>query len=295
MTGSGGFVGRALIAGLRARNYDVIALGRDVGSLEVGGDVEKRTFDPNATAANPSAFAGADAVVHLAGESVAGRWTSRKRRAIHDSRTYGTRLVIDSMRALSEKPAVLVGASATGYYGSRGDDPLDESSAPGSDFLAEVCVDWERETRAASEMGIRSVQIRTGIALGSGGALAQMERPFRLGLGGPIGSGKQFVPWIHLDDLVDLYIFAIERASLSGPINAVAPETITNARLAQTLADALHRPALVPVPSFALKALLGDFSQTLLNSQLVIPAAAQSAGFSWRYPTIESAMRAIYH
>ncbi|HEV3152915.1 MAG TPA: TIGR01777 family oxidoreductase [Candidatus Baltobacteraceae bacterium] len=290
ITGAGGFIGRALTAKLLARGYGVIALGRNLARDAFPPGVEVRRFDPNAPEPQPEAFHGADAVVHLAGESVAGRWTEEKKRRIRDSRVNGTRLVIASLPAAPARPAVLVCSSATGYYGDRGDDPLGENATPGSDFLARTCVDWERVASVASGYGMRAVQLRTGIVLGRGGALAKMAPVFRMGVGGPFGNGKQFVPWIHIDDLTELYVFALENAAVEGAINAVAPDYATSARFAQALGAAVKRPALLPAPAFALRAVLGEFASTLLASQLVLPAAAQRHGFTWRHGRLESAV-----
>ncbi|MDP9025519.1 MAG: TIGR01777 family oxidoreductase, partial [Candidatus Eremiobacteraeota bacterium] len=240
------------------------------------------------------AFNGADAVIHLAGEPVGGRWTAEKKRAIYDSRILGTRTALASIAALTQKPETFICASGAGFYGSRGDEALDETSAAGTDFLSKVCVDWEREARTAKQLGLRSVQVRTAIALGSGGALAQMALPFKLGAGGPFGSGKQFVPWIHIDDLVEIYVFALRHSDLEGPINAVAPDYATNARFAQAIGAALHRPAVMPAPAFALSAVLGGFAETLLGSELVLPARLDDAGFRWKYPVLEDAANAVY-
>jgi hypothetical protein len=267
-------------------------LGRAPTTNAFAADVATRRFDPNG-APDPSAFAGADAVIHLAGESVAGRWTPEKKRAIADSRIGGTRTLVASLRALPQPPNVLISASAVGYYGDRGDEPLTETSMPGTGFLADVCAAWEAAALECEALGTRTVCMRTGIALGSGGALKQMLPPFKLGLGGPLGSGRQFVPWIDVRDLAALYCFAVESTSLTGPINAVAPDYATNARLAQAIGAALHRPSLAPAPAFALRAILGEFSQSLLQSQLVIPAAAQDAGFHWEHERLETALAAI--
>ena len=294
VTGATGFIGRALTLELSRRGYAVRALTRDPSSVaDFPAGVEVRRFDPSDTAPNPAAFEGADAVVHLAGESVGGRWNEQKKERIYDSRVLGSRSVVASLAALSQKPNVLVSASAVGYYGSRGDDTLTENSAPGTDFLARVVVDWERECSRADTLGIRSVQLRTGIVLGHGGALDKMVAPFRLGVGGPFGSGKQFVPWIHIDDIVALYIFAIEEQSLRGAVNAVAPDYATSARFALALGHALDRPAYLPAPGIALRAVLGEFSETILASQLVLPTVAEDASFRWRYPNLEAAMIAV--
>jgi uncharacterized protein (TIGR01777 family) len=241
---------------------------------------------------NPQAgdFAGIDAVVHLAGEPVSGRWTEQKKRAIRESRVAGTHRLVEALEACDVRPATLVSASAVGFYGSRGDEPLDETSSAGEDFLAGVCFDWEAAARAAEALGMRSVQLRTGIVLGKGGALAAMEMPFRLGLGGPFGNGRQFVPWIHIDDVVALYLLALDRGDLRGAVNAVTPDYATSARFSQALGTALHRPAFTPAPSFALRAVLGEFTSTILASQLVLPTRALDAGFIWQHPVLEDAM-----
>lgn len=273
---------------LLERGHTPVALSRDPEKLHLPSGVERRRFDPG-EGASPDAFEGANAVIHLAGETVAGRWTAEKKRAIYDSRIAGTRSVVASIAHCTAKPAVLLSASASGYYGWRGDEALFESSAPGTDFLSGVCVDWEREAMQARSLGVRVACLRTGIVLGRGGALSQMLPIFRLGAGGPFGGGRQFVPWIHLDDLAGLYIFALENA-LDGPVNAVTPDYATSARFSQAAGAAVRRPALAPAPALALRAVLGEFAGTLLASQLILPAAAQDAGFSWRYALLESAL-----
>ena len=289
VTGASGFIGRRVVETLLQRGHTPVALSRNPGTLHLPPGAESRRFDP-ASGAAPDAFEGADAVIHLAGETVAGRWTPEKKRAIYDSRVEGTRCVVASIAGCAQKPAVLVSASASGYYGSRGDEALFESSAPGSDFLARVCADWEREAMQARSLGVRVACLRTGIVLGNGGALAQMLPIFRLGAGGPFGGGRQFVPWIHLDDLVELYIFALDNAAIDGPLNAVTPDYATSARFSQAAGAAVKRPAFAPAPGLALRAVLGQFAETLLASQLIVPAAAQDAGFVWRYGLLESAL-----
>lgn len=288
VTGASGFIGRSVVEALLKRGYAPVALTRNPEILSFAAEVERRRFDPNA---DPSAdaFEGCDAVIHLAGESVSGRWTAAKKRAIYDSRITGTRCVVESIAACRQKPKVLVSASASGYYGSRGDEPLFESSAPGNDFLS-LCVDWEREASNARAYGVRVACLRTGIVLGRGGALAQMLPIFRLGAGGPLGGGRQFVPWIHLDDLSALYIFALENSAIEGAVNAVTPDYATSARFSQAVGAAVRRPAILPAPAPALRIALGEFAGALLSSQLMIPAAAQDAGFIWRHPLLEAAL-----
>ncbi len=289
VTGAGGFIGRALVSALLERGNGVVALGRHPQALRFADGVVCRRFDPNESTPQPEAFDGVDAVIHLAGETVAGRWIEGKKREIRESRVAGTQHLVASLEASTNRPTTLISASAVGLYGSRGDDPLFEYSDPGTDFLARVCVDWENALRAAERIGVRTAYLRTGIVLGKGGALTSMAPPFRFGLGGPFGSGRQFVPWIHIDDLVALYLFALDN-DLAGAINAVAPDYATSARFSQALGAALGRPALIPAPAFALHAVLGEFASTILASQLVIPARAERAGFSWRHPNLEGAM-----
>ena len=272
ITGASGFIGSHLSSVLRAKGNRVKALGRRPGASDLEG---------------------AGAVIHLAGEPIAGRWTARKKHAIADSRVEGTRHLVGALSGSAERPAVFLCASAVGYYGSRGDEPLAESAAPGDDFLARVCVEWEAAARDAERLGIRTVMLRFGIVLGDGGALAKMKVPFLFGLGGPMGAGKQFLPWIHVDDLAALCAFVLERTEVAGPLNVVAPDYVTNAQFSHALGAALRRPSFLPVPAFALRTLLGEFAETLLGSQLVIPQAAQNAGFTWSHPKLDSALRSI--
>jgi uncharacterized protein len=274
ITGGSGFIGRAVAERLRASGQSVVAV-----SLR--------------STPNPDDFAGCRAVVHLAGEPVAQRWTTGARERILDSRIQGTRSLVAALR--HQPPAVLVSASAIGYYDSRGDEILTESSPAGSDFLAQVALGWEREARAAETSGVRVVTPRIGVVLGpGGGALAKIATPFRLGVGGRLGSGEQWMSWIALDDLVSLLEFAVMNATLRGPMNAVAPNPVTNADFTRELAAALHRPAIFPVPAFALKVLFGDMSQMLLGSQRVIPEAALRAGFRFRFTEAGEALRQIF-
>lgn len=271
ITGASGFLGRALSERLRASGHSVTA-------------VSLRTLP------SPEAFAHCQAVVNLAGEPVAQRWTAAARQRISNSRIQGTRTLVAALR--QHPPAVLVSASAVGYYGSRGDEILTEDSPAASDFLGQLALGWEQEAHAAGQFGVRVVTPRIGVVLGrGGGALAQMLLPFRLGVGGRLGTGQQWMSWIALDDLVSLIEFAIEEAALSGPVNAVAPNPVTNAVFTRELAAALHRPAILPVPAFALKILFGEMSQILLGGQRVIPQAALRAGFPFRYADLGQALR----
>ena len=241
------------------------------------------------------AVAGATGVVHLAGEPVfGGRLTAARRALILASRVESTRSLVQTIAALPEpqRPRVLVCASAVGYYGSRGDELLDEDAAPGAGFLAEVCRAWEREAFAAASLGVRCVALRIGIVLArEGGALPRMALPFRLGLGGRLGNGRQWFPWIHADDVTSLIVAALRDAAYTGPLNAVAPEPVRNAELTRVLANLLHRPALFAVPAFALRAALGDLAGELLGSRRCQPRRALARGFAFAHPRIDSALR----
>jgi uncharacterized protein (TIGR01777 family) len=271
VTGSSGFIGRRLTQRLRADGHTV----REI-SLRRG----------------PVIVPVCHAVVHLAGEPVAQRWTRSARNRIVKSRVEGTKFLV---KALSEHPPpVLISASAIGYYGSRGDEILTETSKPGGDFLAQVVIGWEREARSAEQFGVRVVPLRFGVVLGrGGGALKKILLPFRLGLGGRLGSGQQWMSWIHLDDLIALIGFAIESEQCKGVMNAVAPHPVTNDEFTHDLARALHRPAVFPVPEFGLKLLYGEMSQVILGSQRVIPEAALQAGFQFSFAELGPALRQI--
>lgn len=239
---------------------------------------------------SPEALAAADAVIHLAGEPVAQRWSEQVKERIYSSRVDGTRYLVSILKTVPHRPRVLVCASAIGIYGSRGDEILTERSAPGEDFLATVVIDWEQAAQSAEALGVRVVNLRFGVVLGKGGALAKMLPPFRFGVGGRIGSGQQWVSWIHIDDAVNLALFAMENDAVHGPMNITAPNPVTNLEFTRQLAAALHRPALFPVPPIALKLLYGEMAEAVLSSQRVIPAAAQSDGFRFLYPALAPAL-----
>jgi hypothetical protein len=232
----------------------------------------------------------ANAVIHLAGEPVAQRWSGDVKRRIRESRVVGTRNLVQSLARLRNPPQTLICASAVGYYGSRGDEVLREDSAPDHTFLAEVCRAWEEEAAAAEEFAIRVVRVRIGVVLDArGGALQRMLPPFRLGLGGKLGDGKQWMSWIHLADLAAMFQFAVENP-VRGVFNGVAPIPVTNADFTQALARVLHRPAIFPVPVLGLKLLFGEMSEVLLASQRILPAAAEAAGFKFRFPELGGAL-----
>ena len=253
--------------------------------------VEIVRWDPMNEPAPPGALAGRDAVVHLAGENVAQRWTAKARRAIRDSRLTGTRHLLEGLREADPRPGTLVSASAIGYYGAHGDEPLDEDAPAGKDFLAGVCADWEAEAGRASELGVRVVQVRTGVVLDpSGGALAKMLTPFRLGVGGPVAGGRQYMSWIHRDDLIGMIVAAIEDERWTGPINATAPQPVSNRDFSRALGGALGRPSLLPVPGAALRLLYGEMAEIVTTGARVVPAKPLVLGYEFRHPQLKEAL-----
>jgi uncharacterized protein (TIGR01777 family) len=270
VTGASGFIGTRLVR--RLEGNEVRAISRRTGNVR-------------------DAVEGADAVVNLAGEPVSQRWNAEVKRRIRDSRIGTTHNVVEAIEAARKRPSVLVSASAIGYYGSRGDEVLTEQSAPGSGFLSEVCIEWEREAQVAVKLGVRVVPLRIGIVLGSGGGmLKSVLTPFKAGLGGRLGSGSQWMSWIHLDDLIEMIVFAIEGERLSGPVNGVAPHPVRNSEFTLSLAHAVHRPAVFPVPPFVLKVRFGEMADVILASQRVLPEVAIGAGFQYRYPDLGEAL-----
>jgi uncharacterized protein (TIGR01777 family) len=238
------------------------------------------------------ALAGRDAVVHLAGENIAQRWTAKAREAIRESRLTGTRHLVEGLRSAEPRPRTLVSASAIGYYGARGEEPLDEDAPAGEDFLAGVCADWELEAERASELGVRVVQVRTGVVLDrNGGALAKMLIPFRLGVGGPVAGGRQYMSWIHRDDLIGIILAAIEDERWTGPINATAPQPVSNRDFSRALGSALGRPSRLPVPGAALRLLYGEMAEIVTTGARVVPAKPLVLGYEFRYPRLQEALR----
>jgi uncharacterized protein (TIGR01777 family) len=239
------------------------------------------------------ALNGVDAIVHLAGEPVADKaWSDEQKKRIKDSRVISTRNLIDSIRAAEARPPVLVSASAVGYYGDRGDEKLYEESPPGKNFLSEVCQAWEREAEPASKLGIRLVLVRIGVVLSlEGGALPKMVTPVKLGVGGPLGSGRQWFPWIHIDDIVGILRYAISTETLTGPVNGAAPEDVTNADFTRQLARVLGRPAFLPTPEFALKLIFGERAAVLLASNRVIPKAIEQSGYKFKFSSVTPALK----
>ena len=290
VSGSTGLIGSALVERLRREGHPVLRLVRsasDAGAGDVAWDPERGTIDA-------AALDGVGAVVHLAGENVGTRWTDEKKRRIRDSRVKGTRLIAETLaRQLPHRPRVLVQASATGIYGDRGDEALDEAAAPGTGFLAEVVRDWEGASGLAEAAGIRVVKLRLGVVLtAKGGALERLMLPFKMGVGGRIGTGRQWMPWISLDDAVEVVLRAIRDERLHGPVNAVAG-AVRNADFTDALARALRRPALIPVPAFGIRAVFGQMAdEALLAGQRVEPARLRQIGHAFHHPTLDTALAA---
>ena len=296
VTGATGLIGRRLVATLVARGDAVTVFSRGATRarerLPGVGDVVE--WDPASGPAPASALARLDAVVNLAGERIDQRWNEDVKRRIHESRVSGTRNLVAGFEHAEPRPAVLVSASAAGYYGDRGDELLEENAAPGSDFLAELCVAWEEAAERASALGVRVVRIRTGIVLDRhDGALARMLLPFRLGVGGPIGSGRQYMPWIVLEDLIEIYIAALDGDDWSGAVNGATPEPVTQAEFARALGRALHRPAVLPVPPIALRILFGELAESLTSGQRMIPSRPLALGYKLRHPELGRALEAV--
>lgn len=300
VTGASGLVGSALIRTLsKDSSSSASAAGPNSGSWSVRGISRKPRsgeflWDAASNQIDAAAFEGADAVVHLAGENIAGgRWNAALKQRIQDSRVLGTRAVCAAIGKATRRPSVLVAASAIGFYGDRHDEELDENSAAGSGFLADVCQAWEEEARAVTQFGVRVAHLRIGVVLSRhGGALQRMLLPFRLGLGGRVGSGRQYWSWVELSDLVGMIVHAIDTPSLTGAVNAVAPQPVTNAEFTRDLGSVLHRPTLFPMPAFAARLVLGEMADALLlSSTRVLPRKLAESGFRHRFPDLPSALR----
>lgn len=290
VSGSTGLVGSEVMTVLSAEGHEVVRLVRRVPAP---GEKTVR-WDPEAGVNDAGGLEGCDAVVHLAGENVgAGRWTAARKAAIRDSRVKGTRLLCEALAGLARPPKTLVCASAVGYYGDRGEEVLTEESPPGAGFLPGICREWEAASAAAAGKGIRVVALRIGMVLSpKGGALARMLPLFRAGLGGVLGSGKQYVSWVALDDLTGIVLHALSREELRGPVNAVTPRPVTNRELTEALGKVLSRPTLLPVPSFALRLAVGEMADPLLlASTRVAPRRLEETGYRFRFPELRAALR----
>lgn len=291
ISGASGLVGTALLPALAAEGHETARLVRR-GASE---DHKTVRWDPGRGAIDVPALSGHDAVVHLAGESIIGRWTEAKKQRIRASRLTGTRVLAEALAKLTRPPKVLVSASAVGYYGNRGEEALTERSAGGRDFLADVCREWEAATAPAAAKGIRVVQLRLGIVLSPrGGALKAMLWPFRWGLGGVVGSGRQYWSWVALDDVVGVILQALTQETLQGPVNVTAPTPVTNREFTTVLGRVLQRPTIFPLPAFAARAVLGEMADALLlSSACVLPKKLQEAGYTFRWPALEAALRHV--
>ncbi|MGH2864863.1 MAG: TIGR01777 family oxidoreductase [Solirubrobacteraceae bacterium] len=297
LTGATGLIGPTLVRSLQEDGAQVTVLTRDPQRAKSRlGDVDAVRWELSSEPAPAEALAGRHAIVHLAGEPVAQRWSEKVKRAIRESRQVGTRNLIAGIAAVEreagKRPATLISSSAIGYYGAHGDEPLDEDAAPGSDFLAQVCVDWENAAAGARELGLRVVQVRTGVVLDSdGGALSKMLPPFRLGVGGPVAGGRQYISWIHAKDLVGMMLAALQDERWSGPVNASAPEPVTNRDFSKVLGQVLRRPALLPVPGAALRLLYGEMAEIVTSGARVMPAKPLVLGYQFSHPQLEQALR----
>ena len=296
VTGATGMIGRALVGELLARGDEVTALGRDPARARAALPAAVQAVawpDPKGTPAPPEGLRGRDAVVHLAGERLDQRWSAPVKREVRDSRVLGTRNLVAALRALEDRPATLISQSAVGYYGPHGDERIDEKTPAGDDFLARVCREWEAEAERAEELGVRVVRTRTGVVLSaSGGALRRMLPPFRLGVGGPVASGRQYVAWVHFDDVVGAILLCLDDPRVHGPVNVTAPDPATNRELARALGRVLRRPAVVPVPAPALRLLYGEMATTVTTGARVVPSGLRGLGYRFRRPELDDALRA---
>lgn len=290
MTGASGFVGSHLIPALLERGHTLTVFDHNQPAFPVA-------FVPADLGSSElplEPFKDADAVIHLAGRNIFAKWNAQNKKQIYDSRILGTRSLVTALSKLDRRPLVLVSASAVGYYGDRGEEELDESSSKGGDFLARVCVEWEAEAGKVKALGMRAVLVRTAPVIGKSGLLKKIEPVYRWGFGGPLGNGRQWFPWVHVEDIVGIYIRAIEDGTISGPVNACAPGLVRNAEFSRTLASVLRRPHIFFAPRFALKLMLGELSSIVLASQKVQPAVLNGKGYQFACSDIRSALEEVY-
>lgn len=298
LTGATGLIGRPLVQRLLDRGDAPLVLTRDSrrAAAKMPGKIEFIEGDPNERGDWMRSLDGCDAVVNLVGEGIfARRWSAAQKRRLRDSRVDATRHVVEAFASAASPPRVLVNASAIGYYGNVAEGDVTEDSPPGDDFLARLCVDWEAAAKPAEELGARVAWVRVGVVLDKrGGALSKMTTPFKLGVGGPVGNGRQWVSWIHLDDMVAAFLHALDRDEARGPIDGTAPQPLRNKEFSKSLARALHRPSLLPIPPLGLKLALGEVACVAIGGQRVLPTRLTAQGFSFRYPECDEAMRAIF-
>ena len=291
LTGATGYVGSQLVPALVARGDEVTVLSRNASRASDRLGAAAVAWDPSAGPAPASALEGRDVVVHLAGEPVSQRWNEAVRARIRDSRELGTKRLVEGLADVSQRPPRLVCASACAFYGPHGTEVVDETSPAGRDWLADVCVRWERAADGAAQFGVGVAKVRTGITLDAGyGVLASMLLPFKLGAGGPLAGGRQYVPWIHRADLIGMYLRLIDAADFHGPINASAPAPVTNKEFSRALGRALHRPAVVPVPGLAAKLMVGEVAKYAITGVRMIPGRAEELGYAFQFPAIDGAL-----
>ena len=296
VTGGTGFIGSRVCDALHQKGDALYVLSRNPSRAQTKLRSAKAVYgwNPEIEKLPTEATSNVEAVIHLAGETIAGRWNAQKKRKIRDSRILSTRNLVDSFADADTKPNALVCASAIGYYGGSGNENFTEASPAGKDFLAEVCEEWETEAQKASELGIRVVMVRIGLVLGlGGGLLQQVLPPFRMGVGGILGNGKQWMSWIHIDDVVGILLHALESSQIHGALNATAPTPVRNTEFTKTLGAVLRRPTLFPVPTFGLKLMMGEFADFIVLSQNVIPERTETSGYEFYYRTLESALNAL--
>ena len=294
VTGGTGFIGSRVCAALHQQGDTVYVLSRNPERAKTKVESVRAFYgwNPETEKLPTEATNGMVAVVHLAGETIAGKWNAEKKQRIRDSRILSTRNLVESLAATDTKPDALVCASAIGYYGDSGDEHFTEVSPPGNDFLAKVCQEWEAEAQKAIDLGIRVVTVRIGLVLGlGGGLLAQVLRPFKMGVGGILGSGRQWMSWVHVDDVVGIVLHALENDEIRGPLNATAPTPVRNTEFTKTLGAVLRRPTLFPIPIFGLKLMMGEFADFIVLSQNVLPEKTEVSGYEFRHRTLESALR----
>jgi uncharacterized protein (TIGR01777 family) len=294
VTGATGFVGRVIVKQLLSAGDEVVVLTRNVAkaAISLGSSCRYFQWDDINSAPPVEAFEGADGVLNLMGENIASRWDEQQKKKIYNSRINGTRRLVEVLEKLPNRPKVFVSASAIGIYGNRGPEDINEESALADDFLGKLCKDWENEAHKARNYGLRVVIIRTGVVLGrGGGALQKMLPIFKMGLGGPVGSGNQYMSWIHIEDLASMYVEALKNNSVKGILNGTAPYPSTNTDFSKMMGKILRRPAFLPAPAFAMKIAFGEMSQILLEGQKVLPVKFKEMNFRYRYPTLEMALK----
>lgn len=294
VTGATGFIGSRVCDALREKEYTVNAVSRDPerARKKLNSVNEIYAWNPDTEQLPSGATSDVNTVIHLAGETIAGRWNAEKKRRIRDSRVLSTRNLVASFASSDTKPQTLICASAIGLYGDSGDESFTEESPPGTDFLAEVCQEWETESQKASEYGIRVVWVRIGLVLGiGGGLLEQVLPPFKMGVGGKLGSGNQWMSWIHVNDVIGIVLHAMDNDNIEGALNATAPSPVRNIEFTKTLGSVLGKPTIFPVPTFGLKIMMGEFANFVVLSQNVLPEKTEACGYQFQYPTLESALK----